>query len=366
MGGTMEHINLRRRNSNSTVVSNLFIDEYMTSANEAQIKIYLYLLRCIGDNLPVSVSSIADRYNYTEKDILRALMYWDKVGVLSIDFDSNNNVVGIWLNDLLTNNNSRNTAVITPTENSAVKPVSTALSAPYTKSFYSADQMSSFKKKDGVEELLFITEQYMGKPLGNLDINTLLYINEALHFPISLMEYLIEYCINAGHKNMNYIEKVAIAWAENGVSSIEEAKALSYGKYRKECFDVLRAFGITGRNIVDSDVSSVSHWIEDYNFTMDIILEACKRTIIAISKPSFSYADSILKNWFSNEVKTLDDIKELDEKFNSTKNFTNKDTRSSVKNLLNHKKSISNFKERDDDFDAIAMNLIESQIPLSN
>lgn len=360
----MERINLRRRTSNSTVVSNLFIDEYMTSANEAQIKIYLYLLRCIGDNLPVSVSSIADIYNYTEKDILRALMYWDRIGVLSIDFDSDNNVVGIWLNDILSDNSSRVSSNTVSSKSIKTTPI--VGSAPYTKSFYSADQMSSFKKKEGVEELLFITEQYMGKPLGNLDINTLLYINEALHFPISLMEYLIEYCINAGHKNMNYIEKVAIAWAENGVSSIEEAKALSYGKYRKECYEVLRAFGITGRNIVDSDVSSVSHWIEDYHFSMDIILEACRRTIIAISKPSFSYADSILKNWYNNEIKSMSDIKSLDEKFNSTKVSAPKDAKSSVRGLLSHKKTTSNFKERDDDFDAIAMNLMESQIPLSN
>lgn len=32
----------------STVVSNLFIDEYMKDANDAQLKVYLYLLRKIG------------------------------------------------------------------------------------------------------------------------------------------------------------------------------------------------------------------------------------------------------------------------------------------------------------------------------
>ena len=50
-----------------TMLSNRFIDEYMTDANDAQIKVYLYLLRCAGTGLPSGISAIADRFNYTEK-----------------------------------------------------------------------------------------------------------------------------------------------------------------------------------------------------------------------------------------------------------------------------------------------------------
>ena len=45
---------------------------------------------------------------------------------------------------------------------------------------------------------------------------------------------------------------------------------------------------------------------------MDIILEACKRTISQIHQPSFQYADKILKKWNQNGVKTLSDIEKLD------------------------------------------------------
>ena len=40
--------------SDSTMVSNLFIDEYMKSANDAQIKVYLYLLRMMGTHRALS------------------------------------------------------------------------------------------------------------------------------------------------------------------------------------------------------------------------------------------------------------------------------------------------------------------------
>ena len=45
--------------NDSTLVSNLFIDEYMKDANDAQLKIYLYLLRCMssGRGLVKSICS---------------------------------------------------------------------------------------------------------------------------------------------------------------------------------------------------------------------------------------------------------------------------------------------------------------------
>ena len=65
--------------SDATIVSNQFIDEYMENANDAQIKVYLYLLRMMHANLPTSISDIADKFNHTEKDVVRALSYWEKM-----------------------------------------------------------------------------------------------------------------------------------------------------------------------------------------------------------------------------------------------------------------------------------------------
>lgn len=49
----------------------------MADANDAQLKIYLFLIRMMNANLPTSVTDIADKFNYTEKDVLRSLMYWE-------------------------------------------------------------------------------------------------------------------------------------------------------------------------------------------------------------------------------------------------------------------------------------------------
>lgn len=84
----------------STAVSNYFIDKYMKDANDAQLKVYLYLLRMVHANMAFGVSDIADKFNHTEKDVLRALRYWEKQKLLSLDYDKEKTLVGIHLCEL--------------------------------------------------------------------------------------------------------------------------------------------------------------------------------------------------------------------------------------------------------------------------
>ena len=56
-------------------------------------------------------------------------------------------------------------------------------------------------------------------------------------------------------------------------------------------------------------------WLKSYNFSLEIIKFACERAVLNTGKPSFPYADSILSSWSKNNIKTTDDIKNLEEKF---------------------------------------------------
>ena len=86
--------------ADTTTISNLFIDEYMKDANDAQLKIYLYLLRMMSAHLTTSVSDLADKFNHTEKDVMRALKYWEKNKLLSLEYDESKNLSGVRLLDI--------------------------------------------------------------------------------------------------------------------------------------------------------------------------------------------------------------------------------------------------------------------------
>ena len=76
---------------NSTWIENNFIDNYMAQANGEYVKVYLFLLRHLQNPCTtMTISTIADCLENTEKDILRALKYWEKEGLISLTYDSSN------------------------------------------------------------------------------------------------------------------------------------------------------------------------------------------------------------------------------------------------------------------------------------
>ena len=81
-----------------TCVPNIFIDKYMITANGEYIKIYLYLLRSMNQGgTAFSVSMLADIFEHTEKDILRALLYWEKANLLCLDYNDLGEITSITL-----------------------------------------------------------------------------------------------------------------------------------------------------------------------------------------------------------------------------------------------------------------------------
>ena len=62
-------------------------------------------------------------------------------------------------------------------------------------------------------------------PFRENDINTILFWHEDLHFSAELIVYLVEYCVSKGHTNLRYLNKVALAWHEKKITSVEQAKS---------------------------------------------------------------------------------------------------------------------------------------------
>ena len=261
-----------------TVVPDDFINHYMPTANGEYVKIYLYMLHCAKNDKVPSISTLADIFQCTENDIKRALKYWETKGLL-----------------VLTEEPSISEKEAAPVQE---------------KHTYSAAETKAFKENNEVKQLLFVCEQYMSKQLTRTDIETLLYFYDQLHFSTDLIEYLVEYSVSKNKKSMRYMETIALEWHKKGIKTVEEAK-LDSKPYAKECYQVLKALGINNHDPLPSEITYVDRWMKEYGFTIDIILEACNRTIMQIHKPSFEYADGILKSWKSKGVHHLADIERL-------------------------------------------------------
>lgn len=316
----MSKINLYSdKNNTSTSVSNVFIDEYMSGANGEFVKIYLYLLRQLNSaEADFSLSEIADKFEHTEKDVKRALCYWERMQLLHLDYDTDENLIAIRLLDALSKNK-----VDAPDTLSTDTVVSTAQSTatsdePLAPKSYSADAIKQFTEQEAVTELVFIAEQYLGRTLTATDLNAIFYFYDELKLSVELIEYLIEYCVSNRHTSIRYIEKVAISWYENGYQTIEQVKQAN-GQYNQLYSTVMKSLGISGRNLVSAETAYIEKWKNEFGFSIELIQKACEKTIQAIHEPSFEYTDRILSNWKDNQISSLEDVTKADEEHQKRK-----------------------------------------------
>ena len=332
-----------QQNMDFTFIANSFIDLFLADANESQIKIYLYLLRYVNQPEQCSISAIADCFNYSEKDVLRALSYWERKKILQLTFDSANELVGLTLCPFVKNE------VIKPqpAKETAILPTPRI----YTKPEYSLDQLAEFQSRESTAELMFIAESYLGKTLSAGDVRSILFISDELHFSIDLIDYLLQYCIDRGKRDFRYIEKVAISWAEAHITTPDQAQKET-AKYTKDTYTVMIALGKNNQP-TPKEAEYIKRWYQVYGFTSDIILEACERTVMATDKHRFEYADKILNSWKSSGVHHRKDIAKVDAIYAASQK------KPPVSNM-NPKNKFNHFKQNDYDFDALEKELLSN------
>lgn len=334
-----------------TGISNLFLDYYMPKANGEYVKVYLYLLRVLSlPSKDLSVTALADALDHTEGDILRALKYWEKQQLLRLEYSSPKELQGIWLLKIPAPDD-----VTEPLNQSPAAPVQPAerIQPKEKKKSYSHEELALFADQAECRQLLFVCEQYLNRPLSSPEIETFLYFYDQLHFSPDLIEYLVEYCVCKGSSSIHYIEAVALAWAEAGISTVSAAKERTT-TYTRGTFAIMKAFGINDRNPVEPELKYIEKWLTSYDFTLELILEACKRTMDRLHKPRFEYADGILQKWASQNVHHLEDVRALDSEHQ--KRGRPAKTAPAAKAT-----GFTNFKQRDYDFDRLEEQLLKSQ-----
>jgi len=399
-----------------TTVSDIFIDQYMPKANGEFVKVYLYLLRATGSGAGIAtISEIADHFSNTEADIIRAINYWASEGILQLQSGADGQIMGINLCSLSVSgmqaaqsniqsavadnaaqNNLQNSVVNNAAQNilqnsvvnNAAQNISTVNTrmhdsvveklksqtpdkAASSQKEYTLDEIKEFRKNPDISELFFIIETYLKHTLSSTDTNMVLYWLDELHFSTDLVEYLVEYCITKGHSSLRYMNKVALGWADAGIKTVDQAKD-DAAAHSQIYYSVMKALGITGRNLVDSEVSLINKWVGEYGFDIELVKAACSKTISAIQKPSFEYTDSILANWRKKDVHTLKDVEVLDANFakankasaTGSSQSTNAANGSSKpkSNNSSSKNKFNNFNQRNNDYDKLEKLFLNSTV----
>lgn len=290
---------------------NSFIENYMTKANPSFVVVYIYILKMFINGEDVYLDNVSNKLNILASDVIKALEYWQYEKIISYKQVENKVEITFFYTkkeEKINNNVSINTNI-----GNNINNLENTDSTNTEK-----NQKDIDSKKEEIKQVFRLAEKKFAKTLTYQDREVLIRLYEDYNMSMEILAVLFAYCAENGKSNFRYIEKIAIDWCENNIDSLEKVEA--YLKVVNNDYKaIMKAFGINNRQPIKSEEDFMKTWLLKYKMPIPIIQEACKRTILTIGKVSFSYANGIIEDWVKNNVKTLDDIKKLDNVFVNTK-----------------------------------------------
>ncbi len=359
----------------TTSIYNTFIQKYMPDANGSYVKVYLYLSMCIqSGEKKLSITSLADMMDNTEKDIIRALHYWEKKGLMILQKGDTDSITSIEIcnpdlpasdQNLLAaketiaypekENPPKEKKAQVPPHANTLPPIAppekrteeTASDSPASQEItVTEEQILRLSKNEDFSWVCLIVENYLKRTLKPTEVQLLTYLFDTLHFSKELLLHLYEYCCSLNKTNVKYVQAVALSWAEQNITTPEQAQRQSV-VYSTAHAAIARALAL-GRPLAKIECEYAKRWQDEWHMDLSVILEACNRTMLAIQKADFKYIDGILSNWHKENVHTLQDIKICDEKHDRKKEETQRKNANmtATKNASSKKTQFQAFQQR--------------------
>lgn len=300
----MDNIKINSKASHFTI-STAFVDRFMKDAHPSFVKVYIYIARHALESAELSLEKIAEDTGLIKSDVVTAFKYWNKVGVVS--YDASGLTLLPFDGETVSVSNRNETSQAFEPEKK-IKKQSTSVASSYK----GTEVVKTVTSNQALSQFFAIIGQLLNKPLSTNDYKVIYSFIDYLKLPEQVIIMLFEYCISIGKTNMRYIEKIAYAWADEGIVTPELAEG--YVKRNTEERDVLKrykkSFKITGRDFTDTETKMLTGWINDLKASEELIMYAYDKAVMNTGKISFQYMDSVIRGELAG--KTAPDKKPLE------------------------------------------------------
>jgi len=264
-----------------TQVENLFLSEYLPSAPENAVKVYLLALMHAQQGLPADNAALAGKLHISAAEVDTAWDYWYKCGVVRLlkkagDQSPNYSVEFLNIREMVF---GRGTGSSVP-----------AAAAPFA------------LDDDELRRLLSDIETTTGRLLEAREAETVAsWIAEFGMSPdVILMGY--KYCTDRRKSNrLNYVGTVLKEWRAKGLVTVEQVEdnlALAdrhYEYYRA----VVKELGFH-RSASEPEKRIMDSWFDKMGFSLEEVMQACQKTT-GISSPNINYVNSILVSKYNEK-----------------------------------------------------------------
>ena len=399
----------------ATMVPNEFIDRIMPAANGEYVKVFLYLLRHNGEE--ITPAHIADALELTEGDVRRALMRWQREGLISVPLDNGKAAQAApetpvpavqevtesisEIEDIVPAEGPAGAeqipaagavraeqipaaAPVRAEQIPAAAPAPAADAVPAAAASSPAElpprkpaDFGKLRKDEDFTTLLYVLQRYLGIIFSQTNTDSVAYLYDTLGMSQDLLIYTAEICAErkqraesegrrAGDRDwFRYFEKTALRFHGKGIRTAEQARE-DDTRYRAAIFAVMNAFGKDCSYPGQAERTLIEKWYNDYGFSAEIIGEACSIVKLSTGGISYSYADKILNSWHEAGIRTVDQAKEYEARRKEGGGAGNgqngRRTGAPRNNPGRVVTRFHNLEERDDDLEAYALQKMKREL----
>ncbi len=268
-----------------TLVPDIFINEYMPSMDGDCVKIFVHCLFLSKYNKYASAKDLSRKLGIDLNKVKDSLIYLESIGVITRKENSSS----ITISDL----KEKEIKKIYRLKQTST-PEEAILSSERNKSRNAIIKSINNKFFQGVMP-----------PSWYTDIDAWF---DKYNFEDDVMFALFQYCYEHNGLSKNYIIKVADSWKSKNVhNSIDlDNYSLQYERFKSIRGKIVKKLGL-GRNLTEYESEYVEKWVEKYKYDFEIIELALKKTPKK-ANPSFEYLNSIITDWYTNNLKSKDEI----------------------------------------------------------
>ena len=271
--------------------------EVSARAGAVELKVLLGLCSCGGS---VDIKKLARSLSCSEDDVRTALAFWRGAGVIELgDAKDSAQEEPVALPRVEEKGVEQREA--------ASKKLRRADELPQ----YTSDQLSDIlEQRRETATLIDECQHIMGKVFNVKEINVLMGLVDYLELDCEYIMMLLTYCVSLGKKTLHYAEKLAFALYDAGITTGEQLAAeLRRRELASDAEGRIRSlFGVGERAFTTKEKKFISAWINDMNYSIEIIEKAYEVTADATGKGSFPYANTVLERWNAEGLRTLDEI----------------------------------------------------------
>lgn len=264
----------------------IFISEYMCAASGDYVKIYLYCLYLSKHKIDVDPLDMSKKLAISIATIEQGLKYWEENNVL-IRKGSSYILADLKQNEV---NKLYKPKLALSTED-AIKNTE--------KNVYRSQAITA------INEMFF---QGLMSETWFADVNLLF---SKYMFDENVVISLFNYCYDRKALHRKYLFTVADAWAKNGIKDQNDLDrySLNYEKAIQIKRTIAKKLGLT-RNLSQYEEAYVDKWVLEFNYPLDVIEIALKRTT-SKTNPSFDYLDKIITDWHERTLTTAQDVNDF-------------------------------------------------------